>query len=174
MNEVWDFEKCVWVLTGEIEILKKISDAQRIVRQAVINKEWADFEEKTTEVNHLGEEFTLLEEQRIRLFSALSDAVAISGGTGSRNDSEQPFYVLITRLPAEENRELSRLYRELKMETLKMRSINESLLAYINEAKSLAEAYMEAVCPERGGKLYTRKGRRVSQDLKSMVINNHF
>jgi len=171
MNEAWDFEKCVLVLTGEIALLKKISDAQRIVRQAVINKEWADFDEKTTEVNCLGEEFTHLEEQRIRIFAALSHAVARSTGD---NDAEQPFYVLITRLPAEENRELSRLYRELKMETLKMRSVNESLLAYIHEAKAMAEAYLGAVCPERGGKLYTRKGRKVSQDLKSMVFNNHF
>jgi hypothetical protein len=170
MKEDWDFQKCVWVLTGEIEILKKISDAQRIVRQAVINKEWADFDEKTAEVNRLGEEFALLEEQRIRLFAALSDAVA----RDRDRDTEQPFYALITRLPAEESRELSLLYQELKMETMKMRSVNESLLAYIHEAKAMAEAYLEAVCPERGGKLYTRKGRRVSQDLKSMVFNNHF
>jgi len=169
MTETWNFENCAAVLTGEIELLKKISSAQSIVRQAVINKEWSDFDEKTAEVNRLGEEFALLEDQRIEIFSALS---RLCGNGG--DSEERPFYTLIINLPAEENRELSRLYRELKLETLKMRSLNESLLTYINEAKTMAAAYLEAVCPARGGKLYTRKGQRVSQDLKSMVLNNHF
>jgi len=166
MTETWSFENCVSVLSGEIELLKKISSAQSMVRQAVLNKEWADFDEKTAEVNRLGEEFALLEDQRIELFSALT---RLKGGT-----DETPFYALIIKLPAEENRELSRLYRELKTETLKMRGINESLLIYLHEAKTMAAAYIEAVCPARGGKLYTRRGSRVSQDLKSMVFNDHF
>lgn len=169
MEENWNFEKCVSVLTGEIDLLKKISDAQNMVRHAVINKEWVSFDEKTTEVNRLGEDFSVLEEERIQLFSALSD---LSGGNSA--SEEKSFYALITCLPAEESQELSRLYRDLKMETIKMRALNESLLAYIHEAKAMAAAYLEAVCPGRGGKLYTRKGRRVSQDLKSMVFNNQF
>ena len=166
MKENWNFDRCVAVLTGEIELLKKISEAQDLVRQAVINKEWEEFDNKTADVSSLGEEFALLEEERIDLFAALNE---LSGGG---NTEDRPFYTLISRLPPEENQELSGLYRELKMETLKIRSTNASLLSYINEAKVMASAYIEAVCPARGGKLYTRKGRRVSQDLKSMVINN--
>jgi hypothetical protein len=55
-----------------------------------------------------------------------------------------------------------------------MRALNETFMAYLGEAKTIAAAYLEAVCPARGGKLYTRKGRRVSQDLRSMVFNNRF
>ena len=60
------------------------------------------------------------------------------------------------------------------METLKMRALNETFMAYLSEAKTMAAAFLEAVYPARGGKLYTRKGRRVSQDLRSMVFNNRF
>jgi len=172
MKEAWNFTRCLLVLTGEIELLKKISAAQNIVRQAVINREWADFDEKTAEVNRMGEEFALLEDERIRLFSTLDNITVRDNGHG--NTEEKPFYALITHLPIEESKELSRLYRELKMETLKIRALNESLLVYVTEAKTMAAAYLEAVCPARGGKLYTRKGRRVSQDLKSMVLNNQF
>ncbi|MCL2380884.1 MAG: hypothetical protein FWC64_04745 [Treponema sp.] len=168
MKEAWNFEKCAAVLAGEIELLRKISEAQGIVRQAVINKEWAEFDEKTAEVNRIGKEFALLENERIRFFSALSDFSGRSGG------GELSFYALITCLPEQENQELSRLYRELRVETIKIRALNESLLVYINEARNMATAYLEAVCPARGGKLYTRKGRRAAQDLKSMVVNNHF
>ena len=160
MKDEWNFDQCAMVLSGEIELLKKISCAQNKVRQAVMKREWTDFEEKTAEVNRLGEKFSCLEAVRTQLFP---DSI-----------EEKPFYELIMSIPAEERRELSRLYRELKMETFKMRALNETFLAYLNEAKNLAAAYLEAVCPARGGKLYTSKGRRVSQDLKSIVINNRF
>ena len=166
MKEDLFFNHCVKVLTGEIEILKKFSATQKRVRQAVMNREWADFDEKTEEIRRLGEEFALLEKDRILLFDSLEN--------GSSASEEKPFYSLIRGLPFEESRELSRLYRELKMETLKMRALNETFLAYLNEAKTMAAAYLEAVCPARGGKLYTRRGSRVSQDLRSMVFNNSF
>ena len=164
MKENWNFDRCVSVLTGEIELLKKISSAQNGVRQAVMNREWADFDEKTAEVMRMGAEFAGLEEERVRLF----------GANNSAEGKEKPFHERLVELPAEESRVLSRLYRELKTETLRIRSLNETFLAYVSEAKTVAAAYLEAVCPARGGKLYTRKGRRVSQDLRSIVINNRF
>nr|AGS53532.1 hypothetical protein [uncultured bacterium contig00062] len=174
MKETWSFDYCVTVLTGEIGLLKKILAAQDKVRQLVMNREWADFDEKTAEVNRLGEEFALLEEERARLFYALSEVAHLNGSSVAWTIEARPFYASILALPVEERQELSRLYRELKMETLKMRALNETFLAYLNEAKNLAAAYLEAVCPARGGKLYTRKGGRASQDLKSIVFNNRF
>ena len=157
MKEGWDYTRCASVLSGEIEILKRISAVQGKVRQAVINREWADFDENEKELNRLGEEFERLEEERALLFPA-----------------ETPFYDVILELPIEERIEVSRLYRGLKTETLKMRATNETFLVYLNEARNLATAYLEAVCPARGGKLYTRKGRKVSQDLRSIVINHRY
>jgi hypothetical protein len=166
MKKAWNFDRCVTVLKAEIGLIKYISNAQNAARQAVMNREWADFDGKTAEVNRLGREFALLEEERAGLFSALAE--------NSYFTEETPFYALVMGLPLEESGELSRLYRELKMETLKMRALNETFLAYLNDAKTIAAAYLEAVCPARGGKLYTRKGRKVSQDLRSIVINNRF
>jgi len=161
MKETWNFDRCVSVLNSEIELIKKISAAQALVRQAVMKREWANFEERMYEVNRLGEEFAILEETRAALFAALSP-------------EEKPFYDLITTLPPVECRELSRLYRELRVETFKMRAINETFLSYLSEVKTLSDAYIEALCPARGSKMYTRKGCKVSQDLRSIVINNRF
>ena len=163
MNNSWDFKSCKTVLTDQIGLLKKISAAEGVVRKAVMRREWADFDEKTREVNRLGGEFAKLEEERADLFSGLA---SLSGN--------QSFYSSITALPSEERHELSSLYRELKMETFKMRALNETFLVYLNEARTLTSAYLEAVCPARGGKLYTRKGCKASQDLKSIVFNNRF
>jgi hypothetical protein len=157
MKEGWNYARCVAVFSGEIEILKEISAVQSKVRQAVMSREWADFDTYDKELNRLGMEFARLEDERATLFPA-----------------ETPFYDAILELPIEERVELSRLYRELKTESLKMRALNETFLVYLNEAKGLAAAYLEAVCPARGGKLYTRKGHKVSQDLRSIVVNNRF
>ena len=168
MRESWNYTRCVSVLNEEIEILKKIAATQNKVRQAVMNREWADFDEKVADVNRESEEFALLEDERVLLFSALEDSESL------RKNGEKPFYALIMGLPIGESRELSRLYRELKMETLKIQALNKTFLVYLNEAKTMAAAYLEAVCPARGGKLYTSKGHRVSQDLRSIVFNNRF
>ena len=168
MKEAWDYSYCVSVLNAEIGLLKNLSTIQDKVRQAVMSREWDDFNEKTEELNQLAGEFNNLENERARLFSALTDT------DGPWVIEEKSFYAAIMGLPVEQRRELSFLYRELKMETFKMRALNETFLAYLNEAKTLAAAYIEAACPARGGKLYTNKGRRVSQDLKSIVFNNQF
>jgi hypothetical protein len=157
MKEGWNYKRCVAVLSGEIDILKEISAVQSKVRQAVMSREWADFDTHDKELNRLSEEFAHLEDERATLFPA-----------------ETPFYDAILELPVEERVDLSRLYRELKTETMKMRTINETFLVYLNEAKNLTAAYLEAVCPARGGKLYTRKGHKVSQDLRSIVFNNRY
>ena len=176
MKEGWNFKRCVSVINAEIELLKKISAAQETVRQTVIKREWTDFDEKSREMSRLGGEFTLLEDERALLFTALSNEGGSSRAVQEQasNTEKTPFYTLILGLPPEERTEISRLYRELKVETYKMRAMNETFLAYVNEAKMLAASYLEAICPARGGKLYTRKGRRVSQDLKSIVLNNRF
>jgi len=152
-----NYKRCVSVLSGEIEILKKISAVQDRVRKAVINREWSDFDENDKELNRLGGEFAHLEDERAMLFPP-----------------ETPFNAVVLKLPDAERMELSRLYRELKTETLKMRALNETFLIYLNEARNLAASYLEAVCPARGGKLYTRKGRKVSQDLRSIVFNSSY
>ena len=175
MKEGWNFDRCVLVLTEEICLLKKISCTQDKVRQAVMSRDWDAFDEKTREVGQLSEEFKRLEDERDRLFTALTNISSKSSApSGSWVIDERSFYTAIITLQAEERRGLSNLYRELKMETLKMRALNETFLTYLNEAKTMTAAYIEAVCPDRGGKLYTRKGRRVSQDLKSIVLNNRF
>ena len=191
MKEAWNFDNCVSVLTGEINLLKKISSMQSQMRQATMGRQWDDFENKTLEIDQAGEEFVRLENKRTRLFSALSnlsqesadsarsalhsaDSDSDEGSASPWVIEEKPFYRAILALPVDERRKLSDLYRELKIETLKMRALNETFLAYLTEAKTMTAAYIEAVCPDRGGKLYTRKGRRVSQDLKSIVFNNRF
>jgi hypothetical protein len=119
------------------------------------------------EINQLSMELSALEQERAGLFAVLTRELMGNSGV------TMPFYTLVSRLPEEERRTLSDLFRTIKMETIRMRAVNESFLNYLREAKTMAAAYLEALFPARGGKLYTRKGGQAAQDLKSMVFNRH-
>jgi hypothetical protein len=80
---------------------------------------------------------------------------------------------MVSELSSMESRELSRLYRELKMETLKVKALNESFLNYINEVKTVTAAWMDTIVPAQNGKLYTRKGSQAAQDVRNVVFCHH-
>jgi hypothetical protein len=167
MENTWDYTRCVKVMKEEVELLKKIASVQDSVRKAVLDKEWADFDWKIAEVNMLGEEFARLDAERDALFAGLAERLE------TKNGEPPAFYALAALLPPAQQRELWGLYRAMKMETLKMRVFNESFVNYLHESRTMAAAYLEAIFPARGGKLYTRKGSRINGDLKSMVLNRH-
>ena len=167
---LWDYERCVALFYKEIALVKRLFLVEESVRQAVMAREWTDFDWKMAEISQIGEEFAVLEAERIELIAGLK-------GENKRNnsefvsDSEPSFYSMIAKLPSEEYRELSNLYRELKTETVKVKVLNETFIGYINEVRTMAAAWLDAVFPAQG-KLYTRKGRQVSRDLRSMILNH--
>jgi hypothetical protein len=162
-----EYSACAGILAGEAEILGKIASLQEAVKAAVMNRDWADFEGLLGALQEYGERFEKLEKERVRLFSAVGDA----GGGG---DGWVGFYTLIARLPPAEREELSAAYRALRLETLRMRLGNEALLEYLNEARSAVAAFLESAFPERGGRLYSRRGIHAPSDMRSMVFNRHF
>ena len=169
MNITWNFEDCVSVLNREIALLQKISLVQDSVRQTVMAREWTDFDWKMAQINQLGEEFTLLEEERAGIFAVLKQEFC--SDHPDETEDEPSFYTLAAKLPMNECRQLSGLFRELKMETLRLKAQNETFAGYLNEIKVIAAAWLEAIFPAQGGKLYNRKGVQASGDLRSMVFN---
>ena len=158
---IWNYDSCVSVLNKEIALLKKISLLQDSVRQAIAGREWTEFDSKMAQTEKMGEEFGHLEAERVKIFAALQKKYAIS---------QPSFYSMVAKLPATESRELSKLYRELKMETFRVKALNESFFNYLKEVKTVAAAWLEAVAPDQ--KLYTRKGRQVSREPRSMILNH--
>jgi hypothetical protein len=168
----WDYSSCVSVFNREIELLKKIFTVEESVHQAVMAREWADFEWRIAEINQLSEDFNLLEAQRVEVLASLEEKNSID--TETKPQSEHSFYALAAaNLTPEECREISRLYRELKMETLKVKTLNETFMSYVDELRAMTTAWLEAIFPVKGGKLYTRKGLQATRDLRSIMLNQH-
>jgi hypothetical protein len=145
------------VLVQESELLDEITAAQDAVRNAVVRREWADFEQLLLSMNGYKEQFELLEKERLEVFE--------SEGEG------KSFYSLIGDLPEAERRQLAEVYRNIKERALKVRLANDSLALYLEEAKSTLKAFMEAAFPVANGNTYSKNGRKVKADLRAMVMD---
>ncbi|MFP3089189.1 hypothetical protein LQZ21_02555 [Treponema sp. TIM-1] len=168
MNEgISDYKTGIDILERETAVLRKIAALQDSVRTAVMNRDWADFELLLNALQEYGDQFESLESERVRFFS-------VPGETSPGNDENVGFYALTTRLPEAERTALTAAYRTLKMETLRMRLINNSLTEYLNEARTAVAAFLEAVFPDRKGRLYSRRGIQRPADMRSMVLNHSF
>jgi hypothetical protein len=155
---------CLKILKAETELLKKIGSIQIFVKNAVINREWVDFELLLNSLSALSAEFEILEAERVRLFTGLARH-------GGEEEPGAGFYALVTRLPGAERKELTELYRRMKMETFKIRLTNDTLMQYLNEARATVAAFLDAAFPDRKGRIYSRQGVHIQADMRSMVLN---
>jgi hypothetical protein len=165
------YQVCSRVLDRETELLTSIEAAQKQVREAVIKREWADFEKLQARLGRIGTELEGLEGERKALFNGQSPAGGGNSPGTPGTDEETGFYRLIAGLPSTEQRDLTGKYRELKLAGLRVRINNDNLLAYIAGIRSAMSAFIESVFPDRKGRVYSRSGAVVPQDMRSMVLD---
>jgi len=156
-----EFERCRDILLRESELVKKIGALQDVVYKAVVEKDWNDFESRFTALDELGGELSALEVERERVFAEC---------LGDVDDSSR-FYAFTARLSPEQRKEITEIYRNLKIETLKVRTAGETLMSYITEAKAVLGDFFEAAFPEKKAKTYSPYGTKASHDMRSMVLN---
>jgi hypothetical protein len=159
-----EYETCILILKQEIILMEKITSLQILVRNAVVNREWVDFETFLNSLGEVSNDFESLEFERERIFSVFA------GRTGSK-DEPAGFYSLASQLPNQERRELTELYRRLKLESIRIRLANDSLMVYLTEARTTVAGFLEAAFPDRKGRLYSRRGTQIPSDMRSMVLN---
>lgn len=159
-----DVTPCVQILRQETALLERLSAAQEVVRNAVFAREWTDLEALLDRLNGYSEEFQRLEQERDRIFEEMNRFLGIEkGGLG--------FYSLTTQLPLPERRELTDLYRRLKLDALRVRLANDTLMTYITEARSTVAGFLDLAFPDRRGRLYSRRGTQVHSEMRSIVLD---
>jgi hypothetical protein len=158
------YAECALVFRQEIELLDKISVLQAQVKNAIINREWTGFEDLFESLAAIGDEFGALDLERARIFARFAKEAGI--------DREgAPFYRCVARLPQAERQELSELYRRIKTRTMETRLANESLAKYLGEIQGVVSGFLEAVFPDRKGRIYTRQGTQASPEMLGMALN---
>jgi hypothetical protein len=170
------YEKCKEILLKEHEAVAKAEALQKMVQDAVQKREWGDFEAHFGALNAISGEVAALEREREAVFAgfpggagqeaaAPPQAVELAGGDAGR------FYAICMRFSIEQREEICAIYRSLKLQALKLRLANESLLEYVSGIRSTLAGFFELAFPDRGGKIYTPRGTPVSRDMRSMVLN---
>jgi hypothetical protein len=158
------YTECALILKQEIELLDKISALQVQVENAITNREWTGFESRFESLAAIGDEFQALDLERAQIFARLAREAGIDSEGAS-------FYSCVARLPEAERKELSELYRSIKTRTVELRLANESLAKYLSEIQSVVSGFLEAVFPDRKGRIYTRQGTQASPDMLGMALN---
>lgn len=152
----------------ECALVQEAAAVQRLIRHAVEEREWSDFESHFSAMAALEGRLAALEREREELFAAFEPALEDSPNL---DDDKGRFYAFAARLPIEARNELTAIYRGLKLEALKLRLSNETLMAYLGEMRATMAGFFELAFPDRGGRIYTPRGLPVSHDMRSMVLN---
>ncbi|MCA1949283.1 MAG: flagellar export chaperone FlgN [Treponema sp.] len=156
--------QCISVIQKEIALLERLGAAQDVVSQAVYARDWADLDALFKRLEEYGKEFEMLEQERSKLFSELGKKLGFT-------DEKPGFYNITSRLSPELRRQMTDLYRRLKLDVLKIRLANENLNHYIASNRMVISDFLQAAFPDRKGKLYSRHGREVHSEMRSIVLD---
>ena len=168
------YEKCRDILLRECEFLQEAAVMQEKIRLAVINKEWTGFEDNLNTMNEIEEKITALENEREHLFTVFYTLVKPNSTKPEPQDAKERFYAIASHLPDNQRKDLTEIYRSLKMQTIKLRMANDTFMTYLEGIKSTLKEFFDLAFPDRSGKMYTPQGTHFSHDMRSMVLNQSF
>ena len=167
------YERCRDILIQEFELIQNAVNVQEKIRLAVTERQWTDFEDNFSAMNTIESKLHALENEREQLFSVFKTVVRQQNFSDNL-DEKGRFYALVSFLPEKQRNELTSIYRSLKLEAVKLRMANDTLLSYVNGIKTTLKDFLDLAFVERGGKMYTKNGTHFSHDMRSMVLNKSF
>jgi len=167
------YEKCRDILLQEFELVQNAVIIQEKIRIAVTDREWNLFEDNLCAMNAIESKLECLEHEREQLFSVFK-ALVHQQNFSENLDDKGRFYALVTLLPENQRNDLTTIYRSLKLESIKLKMANETLLTYINSMKNTLREFFDLAFTERTGNMYTKEGTHFSHDMCSMVLNRSF
>ena len=167
------YEKCRDILLKECELVQNASVIQEKIRLAVVERKWTSFEDHMGAMNTIEVKLEELENERGNLFTVFKTIVHQQSFSENLDDKGK-FYALVSHLPEDQRNELTSIYRSLKLEALKLKMANDTLMTYLNGIKTTLRDFFDLAFVERGGKMYTKEGTHFSHDMRSMVLNRSF
>jgi len=157
----------VEIFNLETAALREALRLQKSVQNAVLLKEWKDFESLTADLNSIGLKLQALEAERLALFKEYF-------ADFDNKNSEFFFFKFAGNLPHSERDTLTKLYRTLKNECVKLKLLNKAWTDYLLEIREISEAFLSAVIPERKTKLYGRSGVIKNTEIRNLVLDRQF
>ena len=114
-------------------------------------------------MDHLTGYIAALEKERCHVFSSLRREVGAKSSAG--------FYTVVVHLEDDVQEELSVLFRQLKSLVLQLQGVIWSIDAYTRTLSTTIYDILQQIFPHRRGTMYSKSGRKHSNDSQPLVVN---
>jgi len=149
----------------QVHGMQQFQATQLGARDALRAKDWPGLDKTLRSLDFQAEGLRCLEERRHTLWSSLQTQYL--GRSGRFSETVRLF-------PEEFRGPLTQLHRELKGETLALRSLSQGLTAYVQAAGAFIQAVVQELQPTTKGRIYSRNGYLRGGESQPLVLNTHF
>ena len=148
----------------EIEMMQKFFSLEEELKEAIENKKWHQLDRNVESLKEVSSRIEKIDIKRDEYFTALKRNLGLPPSS--------KFNDLVNEFPESIRNELFRIYRELKIGVIKVKS-STGRLSYI--FRTLAESMNEVlgeIFPHRKGKIYSERGKEKQYSEESFVVNH--
>ena len=147
----------------QVAALEAFVDDQRAVAGAVRARDWPTLEKSLERAASAAESVSAAEELRANAWEAFIDE------TGLPVDSS--VFRASLALPIEYRSTLNDAYRALRLTAMRARIENDALSGFVGSAAATLRETMEALFPERKGRIYGKTGRPHHAAPGAMILD---
>jgi len=152
------------ILNQEVEGFTSAVSRAEAIRTSIFRHDWKTLSHNLEKMDKLSGYLTALEKERIHVFEKLRREVGESGDSG--------FYTVVVKLPREEQDMLAKLFRQLKGLVIQLQGVTWSIDAYTRSLSSTIYDILQEVFPHRRGTMYSKTGRKRTNDSDPLVVNH--
>ncbi|AFG36887.1 flagellar export chaperone FlgN [Spirochaeta africana] len=160
-NATTDFQNS---LQQQVQLLESLAGCEHRMQQAVMRKNWHELDESLHQLQTISEEIHRCEQDREQSFASLCRQLNLP--------ESSRFAQVVGHLPDENRREITSLYRRLKIAVLRVQTITSGVDAYINTTVETMNQIVEEVFPGARGSVYSRDGSVYGKQPPAMVVNH--
>lgn len=165
MDKKKTVSKTAGILTEQTELIEKIYSLQKNMYTSVLERDWLECEKDIRALDELSKKFINLDKVLYTVIKSGTQSNDIQSGT------DADFFSFTNNFEKAEKEKLEILYKTLKGKIASSKIENEVFSSYITHAQILVNGILELISEERNGRCYTRAGKRVNADMKSLVLN---
>ena len=151
------------ILTAQNQVLDSIIELQKLVRQAVTEKNWVDLETSLFKLNELTDSFTQMEASREEV------CCQICGDSGSQQ--VPGMHQVSTMLPDEVRPMVREVLHQVRRKLSASKVENDALNDYIRITKDFLQEVFDSVIPKNRNTVYSSSGSVVKPVPENLLIN---
>ena len=151
------------ILTSQNEMLDSMIELQKLVRQAVTEKNWVDLDTTLFKLNELTENFTQLEAKR----EALCCQICSVSGSQPVPSMHQVF----TMLPEDVRPLVKDVLHQVRRKLSISKVENDALNDYIGITKEFLQEVFDSVIPKNRNTVYSSTGSVIKPVPENLLFN---